>query len=89
MQVMARARGQFIEQLDRKRQALTLDNATFAAYLTERGVPTSPSKWSRLRHGKLQPRLPWARAACRVWPDLAVSMAADLLTHDGGDAAAS
>lgn len=72
--------GQFIRHLDAKRVALGLDNQSFAAYLTEHGVPTTPFSWSRIQNGKQGYKHRWARGVCRIWPDLAGYAAADLLT---------
>lgn len=71
---------EFIRRLDGKRAALGLNGQQFAAYLTERGADTTPSKWSRLQNGKGEYQRWWAKAVCRIWPDLAIYSATDLLT---------
>jgi hypothetical protein len=76
---MSQSESLFIRQLDAKRIALGLNNQDFAAYLTERGADTTPFKWSRLQNGKSDYQKDWARAVCRVWPELAIYGAADLL----------
>lgn len=71
---------QFVRQLDAKRRALGLDNRSFAAYLTTHGVPTSPATWSRIQNEQRPGRPGWVKGVCRLWPDLAGYVAADLLS---------
>lgn len=72
-----------LQALEGRREAFGMDQQAFAAYLTAHGVTTSASTYSRFVNGLRVPRHDWLRGVCRLWPDLAALVAADLLAPDG------
>jgi hypothetical protein len=80
----SRAGSLFIERLERKRDALGMDNERFAAHLGH-----SASFWSLLRRGKRRVSLDFARAVIGRWPEFSGYWAADLADAGSRDRAAA
>lgn len=68
-----------VRAVDQKRRDLGLNNAAFATFLTERGVSTTPQRWSKMVRNKRGYRRAWEKGVCRIWPDLTGHIIADRL----------
>lgn len=74
-------RSALVAFLEERRLRLGLSQEAFAVYLSEHGVPTTPSRYSRILSRQRLPQEEWLRPLAQLWPEVAALAAADLLTR--------